>query len=131
MNILNNFKKRLSFKKPHESILFIVALLIIFYYFNKYVLTNMNTENFEGNRKVVYYYMNGCGHCNSFSPIWDEFTQTSPIPTSKIESANIEEATMTRYGITGFPTILLLDGNGNKLQELQDRTLAGLNALVS
>jgi protein-disulfide isomerase-like protein with CxxC motif len=91
----------------------------------------MNTENFEGNRKVVYYYMNGCGHCNSFSPIWDEFTQTSPIPTSKIESANIEEATMTRYGITGFPTILLLDGNGNKLQELQDRTLAGLNALVS
>jgi len=67
MNILNTFKKRLSFKKPLASILFIVALLIIIvYYFNKDVFTNMNVENFEndGKKKVVYFYMNGCPHCD-------------------------------------------------------------------
>jgi len=61
MNILNTFKKRLSFKKPLASILFIVALLIIIvYYFNKDIFTNMNVENFEndGKKKVVYFYMN-------------------------------------------------------------------------
>jgi thiol-disulfide isomerase/thioredoxin len=133
MNILNTLKKRLSFKKPLDSILFIVALLIIFYYFNKYVLTNMNVENFEndGKKKVVYFYMNGCPHCDSFSPIWDDFKQNCPLDTYKIESANAGEM-MTKYKISGFPTILLLDENNNKLKELEgDRTLANLNAMIS
>jgi thioredoxin-related protein len=134
MNILNTFKKRLSFKKPLASILFIVALLIIIvYYFNKDIFTNMNVENFENDRrkKVVYFYMNGCPHCDSFSPIWDEFTQTSPLGTHKIESADAG-AMMTRYNISGFPTIILLDENNNKLAELEGpRTLANLNAMIS
>ena len=132
MNILNTLKKRLSFKKPLDSILFIVGLLIIFFYFNKYVLTNINVENFEndGKKKVVYFYMNGCPHCDSFSPVWDEFIQTCPLPTHKIESADAKEM-METYKISGFPTILLLDENNNKIKELEgDRTINGLNALI-
>ena len=132
MNILNTLKKRLSFKKPLDSILFIVGLLIIFFYFNKYVLTNINVENFEndGRKKVVYFYMNGCPHCDSFSPVWDEFIQTCPLPTHKIESADAKEMMVT-YKISGFPTILLLDENNNKIKELEgDRTINGLNALI-
>lgn len=134
MNILKTFKKRLSFKKPLASILFIGALvLVIFYYFNKTIFTNMNSENFENNgqKKVVYFYMNGCPHCDSFSPIWDEFTQNCPLPTHKIESANAGEM-MNTYNISGFPTILLLNENNTKLKELDGpRTLAGLNAMIS
>jgi thiol-disulfide isomerase/thioredoxin len=133
MNILNTFKKRLSFKKPLASILFIVALLIIIvYYFNKDIFTNMNVENFEndGKKKVVYFYMNGCPHCDSFSPIWDEFKKTSPLATHKIESADAGTM-MSKYKISGFPTILLLDENNNKLKELEGpRTIAGLNAMI-
>lgn len=134
MNILKTFKKRLSFKKPLASILFIGALvLVIFYYFNKTIFTSMNSENFENNgqKKVVYFYMNGCPHCDSFSPIWDEFTQNCPLPTHKIESANAGEM-MNTYNISGFPTILLLNENNTKLKELDGpRTLAGLNAMIS
>ena len=134
MNILKTFQKRLSFKKPLASILFIGALvLVIFYYFNKTIFTNMNSENFENNgqKKVVYFYMNGCPHCDSFSPIWDEFTQNCPLPTHKIESANAGEM-MNTYNISGFPTILLLNENNTKLKELDGpRTLAGLNAMIS
>ncbi len=82
-------------------------------------------------KKVVYFYMNGCPHCDSFSPIWNEFTQNSPLTTHKIESADAGEM-MGNYGISGFPTILLLDENNNKLKELEgDRTLANLNAMIS
>ena len=134
MNILKTFQKRLSLKKPIASILFVGALmLIIFYYFNKTIFTNMNSENFENNgqKKVVYFYMNGCPHCDSFSPIWDEFTQNCPLPTHKIESANAGEM-MNTYNISGFPTILLLNENNTKLKELDGpRTLAGLNAMIS
>jgi thioredoxin-related protein len=133
MNILKTFKKRLSFKKPLDSILFIVALLIIFYYFNKYVLTNMNVENFEndGKMKVVYFYMNGCPHCDSFSSTWDEFTQDCPLATHKIESADAGQM-MSKYSISGFPTIILIDENNNKIKELEgDRTIAGLNSMIS
>ena len=134
MNILKTFKKRLSFKKPLASILFIGALvLVIFYYFNKTIFTSMNSENFENNgqKKVVYFYMNGCPHCDSFSPIWDEFKQNCPLPTHKIESANAGEM-MNTYNISGFPTILLLNENNTKLKELDGpRTLAGLNAMIS
>ena len=132
-NLLTTLKKRLSFKKPIESILYIAALIVVAYYFNKYVLTNMNVENFEndGKKKVVYFYMNGCPHCDSFSPIWDEFKQTSKLPTHKIESADAGEM-MSKYKISGFPTILLLDENNNKLKELEGpRTIAGLNAMIS
>ena len=133
MNLLTTLKKRLSFKKPIESILYIAALIVVFYYFNKYVLTNMNVENFEndGKKKVVYFYMNGCPHCDSFSPIWDEFKQTSKLPTHKIESADAGEM-MSKYKISGFTTIILLDENNNKLKELEGpRTIAGLNAMIS
>ena len=133
INFLNTLKNRLTFKKPIDSILYIIALLIIFYFFYKYVLTNLNVENFEndGKKKVVYFYMNGCPHCDSFSPIWDDFKQTSPLPTHKIESADAGEM-LSKYNISGFPTILLLDKNNNKLKELEgDRTLAGLNALIN
>ena len=108
-------------------------MLIIFYYFNKTIFTNMNSENFENNgqKKVVYFYMNGCPHCDSFSPIWDEFTQNCPLPTHKIESRDAGEM-MSTYNISGFPTILLLNENNTKLKELDGpRTLAGLNAMIS
>jgi len=138
MNLLTTLKKRLSFKKPIESILYIAALIVVAYYFNKYVLTNMNVENFDGKnfendgkKKVVYFYMNGCPHCDSFSPIWDEFKQTSKLTTHKIESA--DAGTMIdKYKISGFPSIILLDENNNKLKELEGpRTVAGLNAMIS
>jgi thioredoxin-related protein len=99
----------------------------------------LNIENFGNNgniendrrKKVVYFFMNGCPHCVSFSTTWDDFKQTSPLPTYKIES-NEAGKMINKYNISGFPTILLLDENNNKLKELEgDRTLAGLNALIN
>ena len=136
MNILKTFQKRLSLKKPIASILFVGALmLIIFYYFNKTIFTNMNSENFENNgqKKVVYFYMNGCGHCNNFTPIWDQFcsANSSSIKTYKFEQAQVQEQ-ISSYSISGFPTILLLDENNAKIDEYSgERSVEALTSYVN
>ncbi len=136
-NLLGNIKKQVSFKKTVNSLIALGAVLVFVYLYNKYVIPymNYNIENFENenSKKLVYFYMNGCGHCEKFSPIWDEFISQnkSSITTHKLER---EEAgnKIQKYEVKGFPTILLLDENNNKIKEYNgDRTLSALKKFVS
>ena len=135
-NLLSYLKKQLSFKKPLESLLFLALLFFILFVIKNYVLPmlNLNIENFENDtsKKLVYFYMNGCGHCNNFTPEWDKFSNsnTSNITTHKIERSNAQDKLET-YNINGFPTILLLDENNVKIKEFNgERTADGLQAFV-
>ena len=135
-NPLSYLKKQLSFKKPLESLLFLGLLFLILFVIKNHVLPmlNLNIENFENDnsKKLVYFYMDGCGHCKNFTPIWDEFcnSNTSPITTHKIERSNAQNKLET-YNINGFPTILLLDENNDKLKEFSGkRTVEGLQSFV-
>jgi len=68
-------------------------------------------EDFE----VVFYHMNGCGMCESITPEWESFVEENPdITTRKVESG---ESEATEMGITSYPTILLLDGDGQMVAE--------------
>ena len=135
-NLLSYLKKQLSFKKPLESLLFLGLVLFILYLIYKHVLPmlNLNIENFENDnsKKLVYFYMDSCGHCKNFTPTWDEFcnSNNSSITTHKIERAEAKDK-LERYNINGFPTILLLDENNDKLKEFNgERTVKGLQSFV-
>jgi len=68
--------------------------------------------------EVVFYHMNGCGMCESITPEWDSFVEENPdITTRKVESG---EAEATEMGISSYPTILLLDGDGQIVAEFDD-----------
>lgn len=136
-NLLGYLKKQLSFKKPLESLLFLGLVLFILYLINKHVLPmlNLNIENFENDnsKKLVYFYMDGCGHCNNFTPIWDEFCEhnDSNITTHKIERSNAKDK-LEKYNINGFPTVLLLSENNDKIKEFnEERTVEGLQNFVN
>lgn len=136
-NLLGYLKKQLSFKKPLESLLFLGLVLFILYLINKHVLPmlNLNIENFENDnsKKLVYFYMDGCGHCNNFTPIWDEFcnSNTSSITTHKIERSNAPDK-LEKYNINGYPTVLLLSENNDKIKEFnEERTVKGLQSFVN
>ena len=45
-----------------------------------------------------------------------KFAQESQIKTRKVE-VNKNPDFMTKYGVTSFPTVLLLDSNENKVDE--------------
>jgi len=148
LTITKFFKKLFSFKKP-ESLLYLALGLVLVYILVYYVLpTNMvfkeNFDLFNSNSsidsmnndkstKLVYFYMNGCGHCKNFTPTWDKFcaANSSTIKTYKFEQAQVREQINT-YAISGFPAILLLDENNAKIDEYNgQRTLEGLTSYVN
>ena len=104
----------------------LVNLLLYSYYSNVYL------ENFGNPKKFTYYYMEECGHCKKFSPIWDIFVRdyNGPLKLEKIERNNAGDD-LEKYKIKGFPTILLIDDKGNKKEFNGDRTLEGLKNFIS
>ena len=86
----------------------------------------------QGGSELVFYHMTGCGHCEKFMPVWDEFAaqNSSSIQTRKVERSEAPDE-ISRHGISGFPTVLLLDEAGNKVETYEgERTLEALNAYV-
>ena len=126
-----------KFKNLHALIQIIIVLMLVFvgrYLINLIIYSNFtsgNLENFENPTELVYYHMNGCGHCKKFTPEWEKFAQgyTGSLKLKKIERADAGDD-LEKYQIQGFPTILLLDGKGNKKEFDGDRTVSGLEQFV-
>ena len=89
-------------------------------------------EAFSNPKELIYFYMNGCGHCKTFSPVWDEFVNNYT-GTLKLNKYETKEAggLIQKYGIQGFPTVILIDEQGNKKEFEGDRTVQGLEAFVN
>ena len=150
-NILNLkfIKKQLTFKNPMQSILYLaVGLVLLYVIVNNILPTNMlfkenfdllssdsspNTMASDKSTKLVYFYMDGCGHCKNFTPIWNKFcsANSSTIKTYKFEQSKVREK-ITEYNISGFPTILLLDENNAKIDEYNgERSIEALTSYVN
>lgn len=134
-----------KFVKKPINLIYLALVLILLYVIVYYVLpsNNLFKENFENanvdsmlsdnSTKLVYFYMNGCGHCKNFTPIWDEFcsANSSSIKTYKFEQSQVQEQ-ISSYSISGFPTILLLDENNAKIDEYNgQRTVEALTSYVN
>ena len=82
----------------------------------------------KGRKELLLLHMEGCPHCVNLLPEWDNFTNMNDTNiTTKSVERNDDQALVKRYGVKGFPTILLLDENGNKLKTYDgSRTAQGL-----
>ena len=148
LTITKLFKKLFSFKKP-ESIIYLALGLVLLYVIVYYVIpsnmpfkenfdlfnnnSSVDSMNKDKSKKLVYFYMNGCGHCKNFTPTWDKFcaANSSTIKTYKFEQAQVREQ-ITSYAISGFPTILLLDENNAKIDEYNgERSIEALTSYVN
>ena len=102
----------------------VVALgLLINFFMNKH-------EGFSGNghKTLLLNHMNGCGHCERLMPEWDKFVSenNTDIKTKKVE-VNEDPSVAKKYKVDGFPTILLIGPNGDKLETYNgERTSSGL-----
>jgi thioredoxin-related protein len=139
-NINNLFKS----KNPYYKLLIvlIICLLVIFFInalkIHNIMNINFGVENFEndGTKKLVYYYWEDCGHCKKFMDKWDEFCvqnaeNSNPVQTLKIEKSDAG-ADLDKYNVQGYPTIILIDGQGNKIKEFTEhRSVENLLAFVN
>ena len=64
--------------------------------------------------KLMYFYMDGCGWCDKFTPTWKKLikknNRNKKVNMLKINGPN-NLTTATKYGIVSYPTIILLKGN--------------------
>ena len=116
----------------HYMILAILAVAI--YYLYQHVTnthTHMTIEGLSNGKKtLVLFHMKGCGHCVKLMPEWDAFEKEnkSGIQTKKLEQSEAG-GLLERHKIGGFPTIMLLDDNNNKVADYEgERTKKGLMA---
>ena len=110
------------------TIMIVIGLVI--FLFNRYQNTSYNEEGFQLTPvKVNYYYMDGCGHCKDFTPVWDEFTQSykGKVQFQKINMEDAKED-LKKYDIGGFPTVVIIDQSDKFEHYNGDRTVAGLQS---
>lgn len=85
-------------------------------------------EGFEGRKTLLLLHMERCPHCVELMPEWKKFTKMNDtsIQTKSVEM-NEDKSLVKKYDVEGFPTILLLNSNGDKIKTYEGpRTAEGL-----
>lgn len=118
-----------------QFVIAIAIMIVIRYLLHLVIYSNYLSsylENFGNPKELVYFHMNGCGHCKRFTPIWDEFSgkYNGEVKLKKLERNEAGDM-LDKYEIQGFPTILLLDEQGNKKVFEGDRSISGLESFIN
>ena len=97
-------------------LIFVIAFNLVSYVLSL-IRNGAIKEGFKGRKSLLLLHMEGCGHCEKLMPEWDKFAEmnNTSIKAKSVEN-NDDRALVKRYGVKGFPTILLLDSNGEKLK---------------
>ena len=130
------FKKK--FDRFPGIVQFIIAILLIFVirWLIKVILysnfASTYLENFGTPKSLIYFHMEECGHCKKFTPEWEKFVQgyKGDLKIQKLERKEAGEGMLQKYKIQGFPTVLLIDENGQKKAYEGERTSSGLKQFI-
>tara|TARA_X000000368_G_scaffold224144_1_gene176927 strand:- start:353 stop:775 length:423 start_codon:yes stop_codon:yes gene_type:complete len=128
-----------KFKKMSPIAQFIIAIILVVVLrklLHLIIYSNYLTrylENFGNPKSITYFYMNGCGHCEKFTPTWDSFTNQykGPLTLKKMERKEAGENTLKKYNVQGFPTVIMIDENGNGKPFNGDRTISALEKFAN
>lgn len=133
---LKSLKKLLSFKKGNTNniVLCIVTLALGFMLlqslFKMMRHSHPTREGFEGQKELLLLHMEGCPHCVKLMPHWSAASKEnkSGIKMRAVERSEPGGAELSKkYGVSGYPTILLVGNNGNKIKSYSgNRNKAGL-----
>ena len=126
---MNNLLKLWNRTSTVLKVLIAVAIIVAIYL--SFFRRNTFSENFGNPASCTYYYMEQCGHCKRFSPEWDNFVQsyTGPVTLRKVEM-NEAGDDLEKYNIRGFPTILIVDDNGESKDYDGPRTSEALTKFL-
>jgi thiol-disulfide isomerase/thioredoxin len=113
MKVARSVRKFLKPKNLNNLLVTIVVIGLL-YFLIKYLMKSR--EGFEGHTTLLLNHMKGCGHCEELMPEWDKFESQNDtiIKTKKVE-VNDDPSVAKKYGVKGFPTILLIGPTGEKL----------------
>jgi len=119
-------------------LIFAIAIKCLVTYLTKNVESLTNKKLLKKLKKklkkkqLIYFHWEKCGHCKDFNPIWDEFSANykGPLELKKIETKDAGELTK-RFGVNGYPTVILVDEMGKKNKEFKGkRTVESLDTFA-
>tara|TARA_Y100000816_G_C25734773_1_gene386855 strand:+ start:47 stop:511 length:465 start_codon:yes stop_codon:yes gene_type:complete len=133
--IIDKVLKELK-KNPIYLLLILLGILLSYFIIIKLFSKDLNIENFistsNNKKKCVYYYWKKCGHCKTFSPVWDEVKNEINTNNNYTNIKNNCElikkekddfgasGEIEKFNIEGFPCVLILNSDSsNKLHEYQ------------
>ena len=97
-----------------------VALIVLVtrYLLHKIIYSNYLSsylENFGTPKKMIYFHMDGCGHCKKFTPVWERFTSQykGNVQLEKLERKEAGNM-LEKYNVQGFPTVVKIDDQGQR-----------------
>ena len=128
MGILKRFKK-LSLLVRIGA--FIALFFGVRWLMNKYLTGKEGFSN-SGN-KFVLFHMNKCGYCKQMMPEWDKFASSynGDVEIKKIEASS-GNPLLNKHGVDSYPTIMLLDKNGNKVKDYDgERTASAFKSFLN
>ena len=76
-------------------------------------------------KELVFFKMNGCGHCEKFAPEWAAAKQENTTGISMVEYETKDNGAaelIEKYGIKGFPTLVLCGAGGGDKLDVYDGT---------
>tara|TARA_B100000902_G_scaffold396513_1_gene457723 strand:+ start:2212 stop:2610 length:399 start_codon:yes stop_codon:yes gene_type:complete len=129
-----NLKKLLKSFKKLPLLCKIVGVVVICLIIK--LIGDCLTRKLEGMgnpKELIYFYMDGCSHCEKFSPIWDQFVNqyNGPLQLKKMERKQAGEELLKKYNVNGFPMVILVDEEGNSKPFEGKRTVEELNIFTN
>lgn len=125
--------KNLLKNKMFSMFVKVVLALLICYLFLS--IFRKCTEGYEGRKELMLLRMEGCPYCVKIMPDWEAAkteNNTDVVMSDYERSEKKGEEMCKKYNVTGFPTILLLNGENNATVYDGERTKEGfLKALKS
>ncbi len=137
---------QLMFNSKHLSrtLMLLAGIVVLYFVYKTYLKEGFESSSstFEkdltNDTKLVLFYADWCGHCKQFKPVWEETASEINKGGKKImisvnvggkdnESSKLSE----KYGVDGFPTVIIFS-NGSKSSSYDGpRTKEGLIAALS
>jgi thiol-disulfide isomerase/thioredoxin len=118
--------QQLSIK--HAMVLLVgLALLYVLY-------TRLARRYPEYANSFIFFYADWCGHCKRTKPEWASFAQSVSSQVPGIKAVAMQDtksrAVLAKFGVTGFPTLVLVDAKGVRHDFTGPRTASAMLAFA-
>lgn len=91
-------------------------------------------EGFVGKKELLLLHMDGCPHCVKLTPHWEAAkaqNKTDVVMTDYERGSKKGGELCKKHNVTGFPTILLLNGGSKKEVYKGERTTGGIMSFLN